>query len=81
MVNAALNGYFHDLYERLMAQMTAEVRAHGSAIACAQGGILFHVRAAQGDADNAGVENMGSEIAFTCRLLVRRGEGLSGPWQ
>jgi hypothetical protein len=27
MVNAALNGYFHDLYQRLAAQTPAEVRS------------------------------------------------------
>jgi hypothetical protein len=27
LVNAALNGYFHDLYECVTAQMTAPVRA------------------------------------------------------
>jgi hypothetical protein len=74
LVNAALNGYLHDLYERVTAQMTAEVRARmDELLVVPKEGTLSAFELLKADAANAGVENMGDEIV---KLRLLRSVGL-----
>jgi hypothetical protein len=73
LVNAALNGYFHDLYQRLAAQMPAEVRSRMDALLLVPKESLSTFELLKDDAANAGVENMRSEIA---KLRLLRSIGL-----
>jgi hypothetical protein len=74
LVNAALNGYFHDLYQRLTAQTPAEVRSRMDALLLVpKEESLSTFELLKNDAANAGVENMRSEIT---KLRLLRSVGL-----
>ena len=64
LVNAALNGYFLDLYEHVPAQMTSEVRSRMDELLVVpkEEEVLSTFELLKADAANAGIENMGNEI-------------------
>jgi hypothetical protein len=75
LVNAALNGYFHDLYERVTAPMTAEVRSRmNELLVVPKEKALSRFELLKADAATAGIENMGNEIVHSApgREEVRR---------
>jgi hypothetical protein len=70
LVNAALNGYFHDLCERVTAQMTSQVRSRMDELLVVpkEEEVLSTFELLKADPANAGIENMGNEIV-KLRLL------------
>jgi len=75
LVNAALNGYFQDLYERVASLMSAEVRRRIDELLIVpanESASTFELL--KTDTANAGIENLGKEIT---RLRLLRSVGLS----
>jgi hypothetical protein len=69
LVNAALNGYFHDLYERIASQMPADVRSRLDELLLVPATeSLSTFELLKTDAGAAGIENMRDEIT-KLRLL------------
>lgn len=74
LVNAALNGYFHDLYQRVAAQVPVEVRSRMDALLLVpEDEALSTFELLKADAANVGVENMRDEIT---KLRLLRSVGL-----
>jgi hypothetical protein len=74
LVNAALNGYFHDLYGRVTSQMPSEVRFRmDELLRVPTEESLSTFELLKADAANAGIENMGDEIT---KLRLLRSIGL-----
>ena len=74
LVNAALNGYFQDLYERVASLMSVEVRRRIDELLIVpanESGPTFELL--KTDTANAGIENLGKEIT---RLRLLRSVGL-----
>jgi Tn3 transposase DDE domain/Domain of unknown function (DUF4158) len=75
LVNAALNGYFHDLYDRIAAQLSLEVRTQlDQLLAVPLDGVASPFESLKADAANPGVDNLGQEIA---KLKALRAVGVS----
>jgi hypothetical protein len=71
---AALNRYFHDLYECVTNQMPAEVRSRRDALLLVpEEETLSTFELLKVDAANAGIENLGNEIT---KLRLLRSVGL-----
>jgi hypothetical protein len=69
LVNAALNGYFNDLYERVTAPMPEDVRSRMDGLLLVpEEEALSTFELLKADAANAGIDNMGNETT-KLRLL------------
>ena len=70
-MNAALNGYFYDLYERMTAQLPLNVQTQlDELLVVPPDGAISHFESLKADAANPGVNNLEREISKLKTLLA-----------
>ncbi len=71
LVNAALNGYFYDLYEQMTAQLPLKVQTQlDELLVVPPDGAISHFESLKADAANPGVNNLEREISKLKTLLA-----------